>query len=102
MNIRSIAAVFAVLFIAGISLLVFGGNHSVAANSAPVKVEAVSDQMPSMPAHCDPSNCTPEEAAKCPYSHAAQEAAMHTEAACPATKECPPAKCNAGSDKKTL
>lgn len=55
-----------------------------------------------MSENCKPSECTPEQKAKCP--HGAMEATSDTKAACPATKDCPPAKCAPGSnsDVKTL
>lgn len=51
--------------------------------------------------HCNPSDCTPDKQATCPYSKQAQQSASAT-GECPATKECPPSKCNQGAEKATL
>ena len=54
-----------------------------------------------MPEHCNPSDCTPEKQAECPYSKQAQSEAAAA-GNCPATKECPPSKCQSSDSKATI
>ncbi|MEZ5013511.1 MAG: hypothetical protein R2794_04405 [Chitinophagales bacterium] len=49
--------------------------------------------------HCDPSACTPDKAAHCPYANG-EKASAEASAHCPATADCPPSSCNAGSGDK--
>ena len=79
-------------------------NNTASEHNSTVKMEQVSTENP---AHCNPSDCTPEQAAKCPYGNkAGMSATANVEAGniCPETKECPPSKCNtsAKSGKATL
>lgn len=79
------------------------GPSSSRTSATDVQIEQVSSDA-LMPSHCDPSNCTPEQASKCPYSNSADvSAASNAEnnSACPATKECPPSKCQGEKAEKT-
>lgn len=86
---------------AGTIAAVYAVNHR---SEAPTQIAAPTEQVSAEnPAHCDPSNCSPEEAAKCPYANkAAQATTESADNVCPATKECPPSKCNSASKTATL
>jgi hypothetical protein len=74
-------------------------------NAQPVATETlsntvqVSDADAEKPAHCNPSNCTPEQAAKCQYK--GSEATAEAGATNAATKNCNPAKCSAENKTET-
>ena len=99
MNKKLILVVLVVM--AGAVATVFAIDHR---NDSAPQLTAPTEQVSAeTPAHCDPSNCTPEEAAKCPYANkAATEATATADNACPATKDCPPSKCYAASKTATL
>ncbi len=94
MNLRMIIAVFAIVFAAGISLMAFTSDCNSTAEGNAVVIEKVVSG--AVPEHCDPSNCTPEQAAKCPYSNGSSMSAtanIKIDNNCPATPDCPPSKC---------
>jgi|GEM_PF-1343150 len=100
-------AIGSLILIAGAVITAFATNcfdTNIEAKT-PVSVETVSTSA-SMPEHCEPSDCSPEKAAACPYSNSATStSALATENAnCPGTKDCPPSKCNPdkSSGKVTL
>ncbi len=91
---------FAVLAICAFTVwAVTSSGPAVSHSDNAVNMEQVSTDK--LPADCDPSNCTPEQAAKCPHPVGAETSATahgSNDADCPATKECPPSKCQ--GDKK--
>ncbi len=104
MNLKSILATLTLVFLAGIAIWAMTATTAGTEHNNSVKMEQISNENP---AHCDPSDCTPEQAAKCPYSNKAQmstTANAKSDNICPETKECPPSKCNtsAKSEKATL
>ncbi len=100
-------AIGSLILIAGAVVTAFATNcfNTNDEASSKVPVEQVSTAT-ATPEHCQPSDCTPEKAAACPYSNsaAATSAVANEQANCPATKECPPSKCNPdkSSGKVTL
>jgi hypothetical protein len=99
MNKKLILVLLVVM--AGAVATVFALDHR---SDAPAQIAAPTEQVSTeTPAHCDPSNCTPEQASQCPYANkAAAETSASADNACPATKDCPPSKCNAASKTATL
>jgi len=66
----------------------------------PEQTTVPAEQTSAAPAgHCDPSDCTPEKAAACPYSNSTTAQGTND---CPVTKDCPPSACKPGSNKATL
>lgn len=104
MNLKSLLATLTLVFIVGISIWAMSATTAGEAHKSSSSTEQMSN---SNPAHCDPSDCTPEQAAKCPYGNKAQmstTANANSDNMCPETKDCPPSKCNASakSEKATL
>ncbi len=96
MKTKGILGIVALVFVTMMTIWVSASNKSEPNQANQIKIEY---KQAANPAHCDPSNCTPEEAAKCPYANKAEMSATAnaTKDACPATKECPPSKCNSGA-----
>ncbi len=104
MNLKSILATLTIVFIAGISIWAMSASSAGSEHNNSVKIEQVSSDKA---ADCDPSDCTPEQAAKCSYGNKAQmstTANAKSDNMCPETKDCPPSKCDPSSksEKATL
>ncbi|MBK7568807.1 MAG: hypothetical protein IPI31_13380 [Bacteroidetes bacterium] len=104
MNLKTLLATLTLVFIVGISIWAMTATTAGAEHNNSAATEQMGSEKP---AHCDPSNCTPDQAAKCPYGNKAQmstTANAKSDNICPETKECPPSKCNtsAKSEKATL
>lgn len=104
MNLKSLLATLTLVFIVGISIWAMSATTAGEGQKSSASTEQMST---ANPAHCDPSDCTPEQAAKCPYGNKAQmstTANAKSDNMCPETKDCPPSKCNtsAKSEKATL
>lgn len=86
----------------GLALTIYSFASGPVSKDA-VKPEVQTEQInTSATDHCDPSNCTPEKAAACPYSNGAEKASTAASAECPATQDCPPSKCNTTGTKATI
>lgn len=104
MNLKSLLATLTLVFIAGIAIWAMSATTAGTEHNNSVKMEQMSSETP---ADCKPSDCTPEQAAKCTYdkkAHMSTTANATTGENCAATKECPPSKCNtsAKAEKATL
>ena len=103
-NISGVATGLMMGTIIGISIWAMSATTAGTEHNNSVKMEQVSNDKP---ANCDPSDCTPEQAAKCTYGKKAEmstTANAKSDNICPETKDCPPSKCNpsAKSEKATL